>query len=220
MGAGRPPGQALSAARHAVGEFLDGELERRAELGYPPYRRLVRLLGHGAGYGHRPGRREALEAAARPVLDGDALLGPAPRSAGSATAPAAACCEKTLDPRRTAVVFRGLLRDLAPDMRRPDATAVVDVDPQFDLGACTGSAGRVVVRVHAGDGRHPRAVARSARTSQRDPRPPGGRLRLRRPSDTIRTSAITHPEASQAPLQMAQFLRNRAASAGARRRAP
>jgi hypothetical protein len=37
---------------------------------------------------------------------------------------------KTLDPRRTAVVFRGLLRDLAPDMRRADATAVVDVDPQ------------------------------------------------------------------------------------------
>jgi len=37
---------------------------------------------------------------------------------------------KTLDPRRAAVVFRGLLRDLAPDMRRADATAVVDVDPQ------------------------------------------------------------------------------------------
>jgi hypothetical protein len=40
-----PDGRPVAlAARHAVGEFLDGELERRAELGYPPYRRLVRVL--------------------------------------------------------------------------------------------------------------------------------------------------------------------------------
>jgi primosomal protein N' len=37
---------------------------------------------------------------------------------------------KTGDARRAAAVFRGLLRDLAGDLRRADATAVVDVDPQ------------------------------------------------------------------------------------------
>ena len=37
---------------------------------------------------------------------------------------------KTADPRPAAVVFRGLLRDLAADLRRAGATAVVDVDPQ------------------------------------------------------------------------------------------
>src|SRR2546430_11313267 len=31
------------AARHDVAEFLSGELERRRELGYPPFRHLVRL---------------------------------------------------------------------------------------------------------------------------------------------------------------------------------
>src|SRR6185503_15599392 len=95
------------AARHAVEEFLEGELERRAELGYPPYRRLVRLLVTAPETDVAQGVAEALEAAARPVLDGDALLGPAPIGR-----------------------LRGLLRDLAPDMRRADATAVVDVDPQ------------------------------------------------------------------------------------------
>jgi len=37
---------------------------------------------------------------------------------------------KTADPRRSAAVFRGLLRDLAADLRRAGANAVVDVDPQ------------------------------------------------------------------------------------------
>ena len=32
------------AARHAVAEFLDGELARRELLGYPPFRRIVRVL--------------------------------------------------------------------------------------------------------------------------------------------------------------------------------
>ncbi len=74
------------AARHAVEEFLDGELERRRELGYPPFGRLVRVLvaapepqvaediaAHaggrgGAGAGGRPaaGARAAVSAA-RPL---------------------------------------------------------------------------------------------------------------------------------------------------------
>src|SRR6185503_10735423 len=35
------------AARHAVEEFLAGEIERRRELGYPPFRHLVRVLVSG-----------------------------------------------------------------------------------------------------------------------------------------------------------------------------
>ena len=125
-----PDGRPVAlAARHAVGEFLDGELERRAELGYPPYRRLVRLLVTAPDTNVAQGVAEALEAAARPVLDGDALLGPAPIGRLRDRA-RSHLLVKTLDPRRAAVVFRGLLRDLAPDMRRADATAVVDVDPQ------------------------------------------------------------------------------------------
>ena len=66
---------------------------------------------------------------AAPVLPGDQLLGPAPlfrlrdRSRSHLLV-------KTADPRPAAAVFRGLLRDLAPDLRRVGATAVVDVDPQ------------------------------------------------------------------------------------------
>src|SRR3972149_6112462 len=37
------------AARHAVEEFLAGELERRRELGYPPFRHLAPILGSGPG---------------------------------------------------------------------------------------------------------------------------------------------------------------------------
>jgi hypothetical protein len=37
---------------------------------------------------------------------------------------------KTAAAGRAAAVLRGLLRDLAADLRRAHATAVVDVDPQ------------------------------------------------------------------------------------------
>ena len=35
------------AARHDVEEFLAGELGRRRELGYPPFRHLVRITVSG-----------------------------------------------------------------------------------------------------------------------------------------------------------------------------
>jgi primosomal protein N' len=66
---------------------------------------------------------------ASPVLGDDLVLGPAPlfrlRDRGRSH-----LLVKTADPRRAAAVFRGLLRDLAADLRRAHATAVVDVDPQ------------------------------------------------------------------------------------------
>jgi primosomal protein N' (replication factor Y) len=117
------------AARHAVEEFLDGELERREALGYPPYRRLVRVLVAAPGAAVAEQAAAALAAAARPVLAGDDLLGPAPlvRLRGRDRVH---LLLKTGDARRAAAVFRGLLRDLAADLRRAGATAVVDVDPQ------------------------------------------------------------------------------------------
>ena len=117
------------AARHAVPEFLDGELERRRALGYPPYRRLVRVLAAGPSADVADGVADAVRRAVEPALAGDVLLGPAPlfrlrdrfRSH---------LLIKTEQPLRAAAVLRGVVRDLAPDLRRARATAVVDVDPQ------------------------------------------------------------------------------------------
>jgi primosomal protein N' (replication factor Y) len=117
------------AARHAVEEFLDGELERRRELGYPPFRRLVRVLVTAPEPQVAEDIAVTLADAAAPALGDDQLLGPAPlfrlrdRSRSHLLV-------KTTDPRRAAAVLRGLLRDLSADLRRAGATAVVDVDPQ------------------------------------------------------------------------------------------
>jgi primosomal protein N' (replication factor Y) len=117
------------AADHGVAEFLEGELERRRELGYPPFSRIVRLLVTAPDQQVAQQAAEALADAAMPALAEDRVLGPAPlgrlRDRGRSH-----LLVKTAEPRRAAHVFRGLLRDLAPDLRRSDATAVVDVDPQ------------------------------------------------------------------------------------------
>jgi primosomal protein N' (replication factor Y) (superfamily II helicase) len=117
------------AARHAVGEFLEGELERRRDLGYPPFRRLVRVLATADEAAVAHDVAATIATAAAPALDGDILLGPAPlgrlrdRSRSHVLI-------KTAAAGRAAAVLRGLLRDLAADLRRAHATAVVDVDPQ------------------------------------------------------------------------------------------
>ena len=125
-----PAGRVVElAARHAVEEFLEGELERRRELAYPPFARLVRVLVTAPDGAVAEGICEVLAEAAAPALGDDLLLGPAPlyrlRDRGRSH-----LLVKTEDPRRAAVVFRGLLRDLSADVRRAGATAVVDVDPQ------------------------------------------------------------------------------------------
>jgi primosomal protein N' (replication factor Y) len=110
------------AARHAVGDFLAGELERRRELGYPPFRHLVRVLVSGPAAAAPP--------AALAELGGDAeLLGPAPllRLRGRHRAQLIA---KTTNPRAVAARAARLLSAAAPAMRRDGLVAVVDVDPQ------------------------------------------------------------------------------------------
>ena len=109
------------AARHDVAGFLASELERRRELGYPPFRHLVRVLVSG---------REA-ESPLRALseLGAAELLGPAPllRLRGRHRAQLLA---KTDRPRAVAAQAAQLLSAAAPAMRRAGLTVVVDVDPQ------------------------------------------------------------------------------------------
>ncbi|HEX7311108.1 MAG TPA: primosomal protein N' [Gaiellaceae bacterium] len=121
----QPDARAIElAARHDVAGFLAGELERRRELGYPPFKHLVRVVVAGA----EPGRAEQALAELKAGLPGD-VLGPAPllRLRGRFRAQLVA---KTDRPRAVASTAARLLAAAAPAMRRHGLTAVVDVDPQ------------------------------------------------------------------------------------------
>ena len=116
------------AARHGVEEFLEGELERRRLLGYPPFGHLVRVVVSGPG-SEGP---SAVLAEIRAQLEGTPgteLLGPAPlvRLRGRHRAQLLA---KTGSPRPLASRAARLLGAAAPAMRRDGLTASVDVDPQ------------------------------------------------------------------------------------------
>jgi primosomal protein N' (replication factor Y) len=114
----------VHAARHDVGRFLTEELERRRELGYPPFRHLVRVVAAG------PEAREPLRLLEElgGAVSGD-VLGPAPllRLRGRFRAQLLA---KAANPRPVATRVAQLLSAAAPAMRRAGVTAVVDVDPQ------------------------------------------------------------------------------------------
>jgi primosomal protein N' (replication factor Y) (superfamily II helicase) len=122
----QPDARAVAyAARHDVAGFLAGELERRRELGYPPFCHLVRIVVAGADP-EQP--LTALRELASRFQEGE-LLGPAPllRLRGRYRAQLIA---KTGEPRRVAARAGRLLAEAAPAMRRAGLTAVVDVDPQ------------------------------------------------------------------------------------------
>jgi primosomal protein N' (replication factor Y) len=115
------------AARHDVEEFLAGELDRRRELGYPPFRHLVRIVVSGPGASGPNALLDELRAGLE-GLDGD-LLGPAPllrlRNRSRAQ-----LLVKTGNPRPVAARTAKLLAAAAPAMRRDGLTTSVDVDPQ------------------------------------------------------------------------------------------
>jgi primosomal protein N' (replication factor Y) len=117
------------AARHAVDEFLDGEVARRATFGYPPHARLVRLVLAAPEAGAPERVLQGLAAAARAALPGDEVLGPATLFRVRRQERAHLLL-RTRSARRAARTLRDLLRDAAPALRRAGATAVVDVDPQ------------------------------------------------------------------------------------------
>jgi primosomal protein N' (replication factor Y) len=122
----QPDARAVAyAARHDVRGFLDGELERRRALGYPPFQHLVRIVVSGPELGDAMRALEELKAGL-----GDAeLLGPAPllRLRGRHRAQLVG---KTSQPRSLATRTAALLSAAAVPMRRAGLTAVVDVDPQ------------------------------------------------------------------------------------------
>ena len=124
----QPESRAVAlAARHDVEGFLEGELARRNELGYPPFRHIVRVLVSG------PDRDDVMQvgrelAAGLEGVAGD-LLGPAElfRLRGRHRAQLVV---KTDRPRDVASRAAKLLAAAAPAMRQADLSAVVDVDPQ------------------------------------------------------------------------------------------
>jgi primosomal protein N' (replication factor Y) len=115
------------AARHDVAGFLAGELERRRELGYPPFRHLVSVTVSGPA--PAPPARALAELRAGLEGLGADLLGPAPllRLRGRFRSQLIA---KTPDPRRIARGAAALLEAATPALRRDGLNAVVDVDPQ------------------------------------------------------------------------------------------
>jgi len=113
------------AARHDVPGFLAEELERRRELGYPPFRHVVRVLVSG----RNPDDPRRLLEEIRDVLGDAEAIGPAPllRLRGRHRAQ---LISKTAEPRRIASTVARLLAAATPAMRRAGLQAVVDVDPQ------------------------------------------------------------------------------------------
>jgi primosomal protein N' (replication factor Y) len=115
------------ALRHDVDGFVARELERREELGYPPFSHLVALVVSGPDPGHvTRALRELRDALETPSVR---LLGPAPllRLRGRHRARLLA---KTDAPRALASRAAAVLAAAAPAMRRDGLSAVVDVDPQ------------------------------------------------------------------------------------------
>jgi primosomal protein N' (replication factor Y) len=113
------------AARHDVRGFLDGELERRRALGYPPFQHLVRIVVTGPELADAMRALEELKAG----LGDTELLGPAPllRLRGRHRAQLVG---KTDRPRAFATRAAALLSAAAVPMRRAGLAVVVDVDPQ------------------------------------------------------------------------------------------
>jgi primosomal protein N' (replication factor Y) len=124
----QPESRAVAlAVRQDVEGFLAGELERRRELSYPPYRHLVRILVSGP---ERDDAMRALTELAEGLADAPGeLLGPAAlfRLRGRHRAQLVA---KTDRPREVASRAGRLLGAAARAMRQADLSAVVDVDPQ------------------------------------------------------------------------------------------
>jgi primosomal protein N' (replication factor Y) len=125
-----PLGRAVQlGARHAVEEFLDGELVRRAEHEFPPFGHLVRVVidGPNASAVHAVARRLAgAVQAAGPELRvrGPALLH---RLRGRSRRAIIVRAERATD--ATAVLIR-LIASGPAQWRTGGVRVVLDVDPQ------------------------------------------------------------------------------------------
>ena len=117
------------AARHAVDEFLDGELARREVLRYPPFSRLVRVVIDAPSAEAPLASLDALAVALREMLPDDDLLGPAPlfrvRNRHRAH-----LLLRTQRAEHAARAIHHALGVQHASLRAVDARVVVDVDPQ------------------------------------------------------------------------------------------
>jgi primosomal protein N' (replication factor Y) len=121
--------QPLSGIRSAGNSATRSRIHRRRfprrELGYPPFRHLVRIVASG------PDQAEAMRLLEeiRDGSPGEDLIGPAPllRLRGRYRAQLVG---KSIRPRRVAQRAAELLAAAAPAMCRAELSAVVDVDPQ------------------------------------------------------------------------------------------
>ena len=117
----------VHAARHDVARFLAEELDRRRELGYPPFGHLVRVVASGPD--ERDPMRLLGEIGVGLATEEARVLGPAPllRLRGHHRAQLLAKTERV---RAVASRSARLLAAAAPEMRRLGVSATVDVDPQ------------------------------------------------------------------------------------------
>jgi primosomal protein N' (replication factor Y) len=117
------------ASRHAVPEFLAGELERRRALGYPPFVHLIRTVVSGPERDNALAVLHELRAGVERAVPGVPVLGPAPllRLRGRHRAQ---LLVKAADPRLVSARIARLLELAARPMRRDGLSVAVDVDPQ------------------------------------------------------------------------------------------
>ena len=117
------------AAVHAVQPFLEGEIERRRALDYPPFGQLVRVEVAARAHGVSERALTALRDAAAPLLPEDRMLGPAPLFRVR-NRERSQLLIKTAKPARTARILADLAARQSRALRKVDATIVIDVDPQ------------------------------------------------------------------------------------------
>ena len=128
-----PSARALGfAARHDSDGFLEGELARRAILGYPPHGHLVRVVCSCEEPGPEGAAAEAIRAGIQ--LPGVSVLGPAPlfRRQGRDRAQVVIRARSGTAPARADVIaaVRRAVESVAADRSHGGVAFAVDVDPQ------------------------------------------------------------------------------------------
>jgi primosomal protein N' (replication factor Y) len=120
----------VAAADHDAAGFLAGELQRRREVGYPPFSSLLAIELTGGDEIALVALGETLARAIRPALGSDAeLLGPAPRFRRRGRYRRRLLI-KSADPDRDVLAVRAALERPEVTAALRGVTLAVDVDPQ------------------------------------------------------------------------------------------
>jgi primosomal protein N' (replication factor Y) len=116
-------------ARHDVEGFLEGELERRRALGFPPFGHLVRTVLAGAEPAAVAAQAAALAEAVRAAAPGIRVLGPAPlhRLRGRTRRALLVRAERASE---AAAPLVAALDARAAELAAAGVSAAIDVDPQ------------------------------------------------------------------------------------------